>query len=1030
MAEKNIKSRIVHKHDTEANWNKATSFKPLLGEIIVYDIDNKYNYERIKIGDGVTTVVNLPFVTASDADISGADYGVTTTGSGSAYIAAVPGIDSLTAGVSFIMVPHVASTSTSPTLNVNNLGAKPIKRRLSSTGVGTQTGYTASWLANGSAFRVVYDGTSWIVESLTKPAAADLSGTVQINKGGTGATDAPTALVNLGAASAADLDALEALVGDKSVSTQIDAAIASKAPNSHASNTTTYGVSTSSAYGHAMASSTTPKANGTASVGSETAKFARGDHVHPLQTTISGNAGTATKLQTARTISLLGDVTGSGSFDGNANLNITTTVTNSSHQHSASNISGGYLNTHPENGGTVVPFINNDLAFLLKKGGSAVVKFDDVVQNRDISNVFDGTPSYFGGCNLSASGYTSMTIELTLHKTFTWTSTIYVDHGASSWRAKSLKIEVMNTEYANDVWVVKKNDTNISTGNSVVSCTHTPVGASNAGGGFNKVRFTFSDWNILTDCRIAEIGIINYGSCGLQETFISRNGSSIYGHITPFSNNSVNLGSSSSKWANVYATTFTGSLSGNASTATKATQDASGNNIVDTYATKTALNSVSGLVGDVSVSTQINNAIANKADSEHTHDSRYYTESEIDTKLSGKANSSHGNHVPATETANNAKFLRNDNTWQTVTPANIGAAASSHGTHVSYSTSAPLMDGTATAGSASTVARSDHKHPTDTSRASASSVTALQNLVGDTAVSTQISNAILNTLNNHYTKNEITNIVAANNLLDNSDFRHTINQRGKDVTTADEYMIDRWIARIDGINYDYDDTGLTLSSTSTSSVGIYQKLAVGSELNGKTVTAALCTSDGEIIVTTGTLPSSLPTTWTAYSSNTNGKVTIGIVNIGDGLTHSHAVYISRNQNVTSAITIRWVALYEGEYTADNLPPYVSKGEIAERLECQRYYLKTNGHGYGYASSATTVKLAIPMPVVMRIAPTVESGVIFTIRGNGNSYTMPVEAVEGMLNGYLRLSLVSNSVSISTNQALIGYASEFALDAEL
>lgn len=102
----------------------------------------------------------------------------------------------------------------------------------------------------------------------------------------------------------------------------------------------------------------------------------------------------------------------------------------------------------------------------------------------------------------------------------------------------------------------------------------------------------------------------------------------------------------------------------------------------------------------------------------HTHDGRYYTESEIDTKLSGKANTSHGNHVPATETANNAKFLRNDNTWQTVTPANIGAAASSHGTHVSYSSTVPVMDGTASVGTASTVSRSDHKHPTDTSRAS------------------------------------------------------------------------------------------------------------------------------------------------------------------------------------------------------------------------------------------------------------------------------------------------------------------------
>lgn len=82
----------------------------------------------------------------------------------------------------------------------------------------------------------------------------------------------------------------------------LDTAVAAKAPASHASSATTYGVSTASAYGHAMASSTTPKANGTAAVGSETAKFARGDHVHPLQTTVSGNAGSATKLATARTI--------------------------------------------------------------------------------------------------------------------------------------------------------------------------------------------------------------------------------------------------------------------------------------------------------------------------------------------------------------------------------------------------------------------------------------------------------------------------------------------------------------------------------------------------------------------------------------------------------------------------------------------------------------------------------------------------------------------------------------------------------
>ena len=43
--------------------------------------------------------------------------------------------------------------------------------------------------------------------------------------------------------------------------------------------------------------------------------------------------------------------------------------------------------------------------------------------------------------------------------------------------------------------------------------------------------------------------------------------------------------------------------------------------------------------------------------------------------LDGKANTSHGNHVPTPQTLNNTVFLRNDNTWQAVTPANIGAVA-------------------------------------------------------------------------------------------------------------------------------------------------------------------------------------------------------------------------------------------------------------------------------------------------------------------------------------------------------------------
>lgn len=70
-----------------------------------------------------------------------------------------------------------------------------------------------------------------------------------------------------------------------------------------------------------------PLIAGTAAVGTS-AKYAREDHRHPEQINITGNAETATKLATAKTVSLSGDVTGSTTFDGSKNVAITTTVKN------------------------------------------------------------------------------------------------------------------------------------------------------------------------------------------------------------------------------------------------------------------------------------------------------------------------------------------------------------------------------------------------------------------------------------------------------------------------------------------------------------------------------------------------------------------------------------------------------------------------------------------------------------------------------------------------------------------------------
>lgn len=62
MAEKIVNARIINKHAVEADWVKATNFTPKLAEIIVYDIDANYSYERFKIGDGKTNVNKLPFM--------------------------------------------------------------------------------------------------------------------------------------------------------------------------------------------------------------------------------------------------------------------------------------------------------------------------------------------------------------------------------------------------------------------------------------------------------------------------------------------------------------------------------------------------------------------------------------------------------------------------------------------------------------------------------------------------------------------------------------------------------------------------------------------------------------------------------------------------------------------------------------------------------------------------------------------------------------------------------------------------------
>lgn len=70
MADKLINSRIQHKHDIEANWQKAENFSPKDGELIIYDVDESHDYIRAKVGDGNTNVNLLPFLISPLATIN------------------------------------------------------------------------------------------------------------------------------------------------------------------------------------------------------------------------------------------------------------------------------------------------------------------------------------------------------------------------------------------------------------------------------------------------------------------------------------------------------------------------------------------------------------------------------------------------------------------------------------------------------------------------------------------------------------------------------------------------------------------------------------------------------------------------------------------------------------------------------------------------------------------------------------------------------------------------------------------------
>lgn len=171
----------------------------------------------------------------------------------------------------------------------------------------------------------------------------------------------------------------------------------------------------------------------------------------------------------------------------------------------------------------------------------------------------------------------------------------------------------------------------------------------------------------------------------------------------------------------------------------------------------------------------------------------------------------------------------------------------------------------------------------------------------------------------------------AKNMLDNSSFKTPINQRGKTEYAGAGYTIDRW-----AIPYNADAKASVAAGymalkndSSGTNMQFEQYMERGTLEAGKAYTMALMTKDGEILCKAATVEDNdalyLPLGNGAgyfhlYKDAGKGKDIAGVV-----------------MTPGKTLDVVWIALYEGAFTADNLPAYVQKEHAVEMMACQRYY---------------------------------------------------------------------------------------------
>ena len=214
------------------------------------------------------------------------------------------------------------------------------------------------------------------------------------------------------------------------------------------------------------------------------------------------------------------------------------------------------------------------------------------------------------------------------------------------------------------------------------------------------------------------------------------------------------------------------------------------------------------------------------------------------------------------------------------------------------------------------------------------------------------------------------------NLLDNSDFRNPVNQRGEGITSTQyKRPIDRW---------QFDNNGKTGHSCGYDSTNRYMKLdATGA-------TAGFCALYHSI-EGKGVEPGDYTVAFHAVDFSAGQKCQLIVLGDGatikmdgnlipddNGLFYMHFTVPNKLSSTLffgvyalpgRFLFLDWAACYPGTYTAENMPEYQPKGYGAELRECRRYFRTLEGYLLGTRGYSNKKHIQVPIDNDMRIIPT-------------------------------------------------------------